>query len=146
MALIDKNFHLQSAAPLIMHNSQLSDPDNYFAAAIKQISSKRLKTPEDRKEIGRLEYLGGLYLRENGDDHEVIIPADVIEATLVNAAKKLRLGPSCKAGLWIGNDSKLEYEGPQTPEELWLDNSFVSRKSVRVGTARVMRTRPMFRQ
>ena len=43
------------------HNIRLANPDDQFARAISQISAKRKKTEEDRKEMARLEWHGGLY-------------------------------------------------------------------------------------
>lgn len=43
------------------HNIRLANPDDPFARAISQISAKRKKTEEDRKEMARLEWHGGLY-------------------------------------------------------------------------------------
>jgi len=43
------------------HNIRLANPDDPFARAIAQISSKRKKTEEDRREMARLEWHGGLY-------------------------------------------------------------------------------------
>jgi hypothetical protein len=39
----------------------------------------------------------------------------------------------------------IQYDGPETADELWKDESFRFCRIVKVGTARVMRTRPIFR-
>ena len=41
--------------------------------------------------------------------------------------------------------TKLEYPGPRTQEALWADRKFRDVRSVRVGTSRIMRYRPKFR-
>lgn len=44
------------------------------------------------------------------------------------------------------NHARLEYEGPRTAEELWADEQYRFVALVRVGMARVARTRPIFNQ
>ena len=51
---------MSGTSPLLMHNEQLADPANSFALAIAQLTSKSEKTPEDQKEIQRLEFMVGL--------------------------------------------------------------------------------------
>lgn len=42
------------------------------------------------------------------------------------------------------NVNRLAYKGPRDQDGLWADKAFVHRASVKVGTSRVMRTRPVF--
>jgi hypothetical protein len=124
-----------------MHSGQLADPMNGFTKALKKVSGKRMKTEADFEELARIEYLGGLYV---GADGEPIIPADAIEAMLVEAFKKSKQGKTAKAGVYVTKDAKLQYTGPKTPDTLWADPKHRFVKAVRVGTAKVMRTRPIF--
>ena len=134
-------FRLTSESPLLMHSGQLADPMNGFTKALKKVSGKRMKTEADFEELARIEYLGGLYV---GADGEPIIPADAIEAMLVEAFKKSKQGKTAKAGVYVTKDAKLQYTGPKTPDTLWSDPKHRFVKAVRVGTAKVMRTRPIF--
>ncbi len=107
---------------------------------MKPISSKRKKTEADYEEMAHIEFLGSLYLDENGP----ILPSYVIEALVINGAKKSNEGPSAKSGCFCPLHAKLEYDGPRTAEALWKDENFRFVSIVRVGTARLSRTRPIF--
>jgi hypothetical protein len=135
-------YKLTSLAQLVMHNGQLADPTNRWAKSLKQITSKRNKTDADYEEMARIEFLGGLYLSEDGP----IIPAHAIESTLVNAAKKRKEGVIAKSGMFCDAHARLEYDGPRIAEELWKDGGFKASNLVRVDRARVMRTRPCFKE
>lgn len=126
-----------------MHNGQLANPLNAFSKQIKAITSNRKKTEEHHIEISRLEFLGGLYVNKNG---EVIIPSLAIEATITEGAKKAKLGKQFKSAIAVEHDSVLDYGKKLTTEQLWEQNEeFADIRNVRVGTARIMRTRPIFR-
>jgi hypothetical protein len=135
-------FRIQGVAPLLMHSGQLADPLNDWARRMKKVSGKRQKTEADHQELGRLEYLGSLYLL-NG---EPCIPAHVLEASLIAAAKKRREGPLAKSGMFCADDFPLLYDGPHRPEDLCRDPEFRLVIGVVVQRNRVMRTRPMFRE
>lgn len=131
---------LQGTAPLLMHSSRLSDPLDPAAKAMKKVSGKRTKTDDDHEEMGRLEHAGSLYLNDQGP----FVPGENIWRMLQDAAKKHKMGVKVKEGLLITDDAPLLYEGPRTADGLWSDKNFVHRASVKVGQARVMRTRPQF--
>ena len=42
------------------------------------------------------------------------------------------------------SNTKLEYEGPRKPDQLWADERFRLRAPAKVGAVRVIRTRPRF--
>jgi len=133
------NYQLQSVCQFICHNGQLADPTNEFAKALKAITSKRLKTDEDYEAISRIEYYGSLYLNENGP----CLPALMVEACIVNAAKKTKDGKTARMGMFVDKNFDLVYEGPRTREELYATPSFVDKRMV-VVKGRVLRTRPLF--
>ena len=135
---------MMGTAPMLVHNAQLSDPLNKWAREMKKVSSKRTKTEDDHLELSRLEFYGGMYYDA---DLGPVIPAMNIEATLVNGAKKIKLGKAVTQGLRITDQvTPIIYKGPRDMASLWGDgeSEFVNRASVKVGMARVMRTRPMF--
>ena len=129
------------------HNGQTADPRNAYSKAIKAISGKRKKTDSDYDEMARLEWLAGLYL--SNDD--LIIPDFVIESTMINGAKKSKRGPQAKCGLFFTEHASLEFAGrpdiinDQTLAEMFASGDFTHTIGVKVGMAKVMRTRPMFR-
>lgn len=142
MAWQTLSYRLVGEAPLLMHNGQTADPLNEFAKAIKQISSKRKKTDADYEEMARLEFLASLYLSPEGP----VIPARVVDAVVIDAAKKSREGRTAKSGCFCLQDAVLAYDGPRSPAELWRDERFRHSSIVRIGQARVSRMRPVFRE
>ncbi|MGR0185432.1 hypothetical protein [Azospirillum aestuarii] len=140
MAYETLKFKIIGVSPLLMHNGQLADPLNLFAKSIAEISSKRKKTDADHVEMGRREFYGSLYMSGG----RPCIPGEMMEAVLIAGAKKEKKGNQAKAGILVENNSPLLYDGPTTAEDLWADERFRLRVPVKVGTAKVMRTRPRF--
>lgn len=128
-------------APLIMHNGQTADPLNKYSKRIKEISGKRKKTEADYEKMAEIEFKAGLYMDEDGP----IIPGVMIEACLLVGARKSKNGRLAQAGIIVEKNAKLEYDGPRTEEGLVNDENFRRVDPVRVGTSKVMRTRPWFR-
>ena len=129
-----------------MHNAQLSDDFNAIAREMKRINAKKTKkTDEDKVEVARLEFVGGMYYDEQLGP---VLPSKVLNATILNSAKLTRERPTvARAGLvFDGLLYKLEYDGPRDLESLWGGGTskYVSRESAKVQASRVMRTRPMF--
>lgn len=150
------SYKITGISPLLMHNGQAIDPLNQYAKAMKQASKKKNKTDEDQGTMSRIEWFMGLYHDGPADTIEdgeiavakgskLVLPATGIEAMLVAGAKKLKLGPSAKAGLIVEDDAPLTYDGPADIMALWAAGKHVHRVAARVGTARVMRSRPIFR-
>lgn len=135
-------FRITGVSPLLMHSGQLADPSNPFAKDMKKISGKKAKTEADYEALARLEFLGGLYLFER----RPCIPGEMVEATLVNAAKRVRRGPQATVGILSDGAFPLTYPGPRDPVQLWEDRQFRLTVGVRLQKARVMRTRPLFRR
>ena len=133
-------YHLTGEAPLMMHNGQLADPLNLWTKAIKKITDKRKKTDADFEEVGRLEWMGSLYLFNGAP----CIPREAVKATLLNAAKTLRKGTKVKPGLVCEQHAPLLYDGAREVKALWEDARFVDRRSKSMRGQRVMRTRPIF--
>lgn len=139
--------HLQGVSPLLCHNGQTADPRNTYAKAMKAISGKRKKTDADFDELARLEWLAGLY--RFGD--ELVIPDYVLESTMIAGAKKSKRGPQAKCGLFFTDHAVLEFDGKpeaindDTLAKMFAGGTFTHTVGVRVGMAKVMRTRPVFR-
>jgi len=114
---------------------------------MKAVSSKRKKTDADHDELARLEWFAGLYRTDN----DLVIPAHVLESALVAGAKKSKRGVQAKSGLFIAEHAPMSFTGKpdqindNTLAELFDSGSFTFTCGVRVGTAKVMRTRPMFK-
>lgn len=143
MAIQNVTLQMTGLSPLVMHSGRLVDPGYWASKELKRLHSKRGKTEADIAEAARVEFLGSLCLDEQ---KRVILPDTVIEASLVNGAKKLRLGQQTKAGLFASDHAVLNYGAEKSPEDLWADEAFRLYVPARVGTNRVMRMRPIFRK
>jgi len=136
---------LNGTLPLIMHNVQLSDPQNFFAREIAKLTAKRTrKTEEDTYTIDRLSFVGSLYYSEEIGPY---LPAENIFRSLQEAASLTRSGKKIERGVLFETlHAPLEYPGPRDPDELWGDGrtKWVDRRSVAVNRQRVVRVRPIF--
>jgi hypothetical protein len=133
-------YHLEGVAPLMMHNGQLSDPLNQWTKAIKKITDKKKRTEADHEEIGRLEWMGSLYLFNGAP----CIPRESIKATLLRAAFTLKKGPKAKPGIVCESHAPLLYDGPTDPKHLFEDGRFTDRRTKPQRGQRIVRTRPIF--
>ena len=137
----------QGVSPLLCHNGQTADPRNTYAKAMKAVSSKRKKTDADYDELARLEWLAGLY--RSADD--LVIPDYVVESVMIAGAKKSKRGPQAKCGLFFTQHAALQFDGKPAAindaslTEMFESGDFTHTIGVRVGMAKVMRTRPVFR-
>lgn len=139
---------LTGEAPLLMHNAQLSDKFNPITREMAKITAKRTKkTDDDEWELRRLEFMGGLYY---DPDLGPFIPAENMEASLAKAAGLTRNGQDVKRGVRINTaQAPLMYDGPRDRDGLWNGGDTAGHAhfaSVKVGQARIIRTRPVFRK
>jgi hypothetical protein len=142
--MTDFRIKFTGTAPLLMHNSRLSNPLDDVSRAMKKIHGKRKKTEEDHEEIARLEHAGSLYL---DPDIGPYIPGQNISRALVDGAKLSRRGKDIERGVFIKTDvNPLSYRGPRDAAGLWNDKNFRDMSSAKVGVSRVMRCRPIFRE
>lgn len=113
-------FKLIGVSPLVMHNGRLANPLDPMATVLKAVSGKQAKTDANFEELARIEFQGGLYVGEDAP----CIPGELIEATLIAAAKKSKRGPAAKAGLLSDGNHQLAYDEPRSPDALWGDERF----------------------
>lgn len=138
------SFHLRGIAPSLMHSERLADPLDPLTKAFREISSKKRKTDTDYEEMARIEFFAALYCDAKLGPYW---PPQNIDRMFFDAAKLSRRGQDIKRALMALDDRvPLLYDGPRTPEALWADQSFVDRRSAVVQRARIMRTRPIFRE
>lgn len=136
------NIEIVGTGPMLMHNGQTADPLNKYARMMKEISGKRNKTEADFLEMARIEFAAGLYANADGP----VLPARSLEATIIEGARKSKLGKLALAGVIVERHAQLEYDGPRDTKALFEDDRFRFAVAVRVGTAKVMRTRPIFNE
>lgn len=122
-----------------MHNGQLADPLNKFSKDLKRVSGKRAKTDADFAEMAKIEWYASLYV----DDGKLCIPMEVLEAALVEGAKKQKLGKQTQSTLFVTGNAILHFDGDKlTADELWERGANRLTTGVRIQRNRVMRTRP----
>lgn len=128
--------------PLIVHNGLLADRDYEWTRKLSEITSKRKKTDEDHDEVARLEWNGSLYY---DDEIGPYLPGDNVRRSLLDAARLTKEGKNIERGvLRVSRKNPLTYDGPRTREKMWADPRFRHRAIVKVGTSKVVRTRPKF--
>jgi hypothetical protein len=130
--------------PLLMHCDKLANPLLPETKAHKELTSKRKKTDEDHVAIARSEFIAGAYW----STHDAFyIPGQNFDATFLAGAKLQKLGAHWKRGALVIEDKiKLLHDGPSTPEKLWASPGNIDCRGVKVGTAKIMRYRPIFLQ
>ena len=137
--------------PVIMHDNKAANPLSVYAKTMKHLTSKRNKTDADFEEIARMEWEAGLYLEEG----KACIPARCLDKCLLIGARRTKDGKKYESGVFLeDNFFTLAYSGKfidtkesgtfPTPA---LDKFYDSHKHqcmVKVGTAQILRTRPIF--
>lgn len=130
--------------PLIMHSCQCVNPLHPIAKELKKYTSKKKKTDEDYEIISNLEWEAGAYWK---DGLGLYIPAENVEATIVNGAKVNKKGTDIEkycdvTDLYIPFD----YGENLTKDELIHNFEYRDTRVMTVMRARVNRTRPRFDQ
>jgi len=142
---MDISITFTGRTPLICHNVQMADPDNTIVQAIKKITSKRVKTEEDRREIEKLEWYGGLYLAPGIAGPAM--PTANIRKCLIEGAKLTKQGTTVQRALSFADMFvPIAYEGPQDIDKLWQKEAFRDRRMVGVKQSRTARMRPGFNE
>ena len=130
--------------PLIMHSCQCVNPLHPIAKELKKYTSKKKKTDEDLIKISDLEWESGAYWK---DGLGLYIPAENVEATLINGAKANKKGKDIEkycdvTDLYIPFD----YGENLTKEELIANYEYRDTRVMTVMRAKILRTRPRFDQ
>lgn len=131
--------------PLLMHNIRLADDQESIVKDIKKLTAKKTKKTEDDKlEIDRLSFAGGLY---HDDDLGPYMPAENVFRCLMEAGSLTRDGKKIERGVFV-NETKaqLVYDGPRDIAALWNGGTgrHVDRRMVAVTRQRIPRVRPIF--
>jgi hypothetical protein len=133
---------LEGRAPIMFHNERLANPLDPITRELKKLTSVKKKTDETLEEMMRIEWLGGLYLK----DDTVVVPSDCVLATLKQAARKCKRGKDVESSVFCEQDVfPLIYDGPKDVDALFADARFRDYRGVGVNGKRVMRSRPIFR-
>ena len=140
----EMQIELRGIAPLLMHSCRGVNTTEPLAIEKKKLTSKRTKTEEDNLAILEIDYRLAIY-----HDKELgpYVPAENIEATFRESAKKNKQGKLTQIAMFVNQDRiPLIYDGPRGIEELAKDMDY---RDVRVGRvpssrASVLVCRPRF--
>lgn len=158
MSTMSHSFTINGIGPILMHCGQTADPLNQFARAMKAQSSKRNKTEDDLAALSLLEWWAGLYtdkpLKVDAEDGSVtapegtglILPAHVLDSCIREGARKIKAGKLISAGVIVEGPAKFKAAGVKSLVAASADEQFHFRCAVKVGTSKVMRTRPIFNE
>lgn len=128
--------------PLIMHSCQCVNPLHPISIEMKKYTSKRKKTDEDQMKLADLEWEAGAYWK---DGLGLYIPAENVEATIINGAKANRKGTDVEKYCNVSDIYiPFEYGENLTKEELIANYDYRDTRPMNVMRNKVMRTRPRF--
>lgn len=134
----------KGTTPLIMHSCQCVNPLHPISMELKKYTSKRKKTEEDLIKISDLEWEAGAYWK---DGLGLYIPAENVEATLINGAKANKKGKDIEKYCDVTDLYIPFYYGENlTKEELIANYEYRDTRPMTVMRAKVIRTRPRFDQ
>lgn len=131
--------------PLLMHNIRLADDQEPIVREIKKLTAKKTKkTDEDKQEIDRLSFAGGLYYDDTLGPY---MPAENVFRCLMEAGSLTRDGKKIERGVFVHTtQAPLAYDGPRDIDKLWDGGTgrHVDRRMVAVQRQRIPRVRPIF--
>lgn len=126
---------------MLLHSDRGANPIHEDTVAHKTLTSKRKKTDDDHLAIARSEYLLGFY--KNKDNQGIGIPSVNVKSALVEGAKLNKLGSAFNRCVLLTDDwLPIRHSGPDSHEAMWKNPLNVDCRSVKVGSARLMRYRP----
>lgn len=157
MSTDSKTFTIKGIGPMLMHCGQTSDPLNQFAKAMKKQSAKRSKTDDDLAALSMLEWWAGLYTDKTltvddagmvgvPDGTGLILPAHVLDSCMREGARKIKAGKLISAGVIVEGPAKFKAAGVKSLVTASQSEQFHFRCAVKIGTSKVMRTRPIFQE
>ncbi|UPW39827.1 hypothetical protein ESCO56_00118 [Escherichia phage vB_EcoM_ESCO56] len=138
------NVRITGTRPFLSHNDTLSDPLNPLTKYHKALSSKRKKTDEDYALLAESQLVTSCYYDEQLG---FVMNGEMIEACIKSGAKLNKLGKVIDRAIMLTDVvfPMTIKNCPANPQELAKNPDFIYAKSVKIGTARVMSYRPIFR-
>lgn len=138
-------FKLTSDAPLLMHNGEyLANPTSKASKDLKRLTSKKDRTDADYEEMAKIEWYASLYV--DIKTGKICLPSEVIEAAVIQGAKKTKRGKTAQSTVFVPENPILHFDGEDLSiDELWKRNLNRWTTMARVqGRGRIPRTRPRF--
>lgn len=127
-----------------MHSDQTANPLNIFAKRLKEITKKRNKTDEDHQLVAEIEFEASLYYNK---EQGYYMPSANLDASFLASGKQFRLGTAYKQAILIPNDAPFVFKHQRlSPKELFNNIAYVDQRTVKVQSAKNIRTRPIFRE
>lgn len=137
-------YKLTGSGALIMHSDITANPLHALTKKMKELTKKKNKTEDDLWEIAKVEFEAGCYWNAEIGYH---LPSAVLEACFLGSAKHFKQGVLWKQACLITDDSKFIFKHKNLPpQELFGVNQYTDMRTVRVGTAKTTRCRPIFRE
>ncbi|MGI9338233.1 MAG: hypothetical protein ACR2P4_06980 [Gammaproteobacteria bacterium] len=136
---------IRGVRPLLMHNGALVDSQTEHAKEKAALTKKKPQTDADKDAIARLDFIGALYVDEQG---RIIIPDVNLFACIVAGAKKFKAGPNAKAGIMVNDHGAFDFpfKGKKMPDALWKSGEFTDRRRVVIQRSAIMKVRPIFKE
>lgn len=151
------NVKIEGVAPLLVNNIITANPLHPITKLIKTISGKRGKTDADHELLAKLQWIGALYTTDDGtvqivdNDIEIAgfgfpcIQGEMLDAMLIGAAKKKKLGQQFKVGVMCDGVYQLDYPEKRPIAEMYGDPKFVDTRGCKLqGKTTIMVTRAKF--
>ncbi len=134
---------LRGIADMLHHNGEMANPLSATSRAMKDVSKKRMKTDADFEHLANLEFQGGIYIDTSG---KITVPARLLDSCIHEGAKNSKEGKQCLTGLFVNEETiNFTFDGPTTVDARMNDPACRLVVGVRVGQARIMRCRPLFK-
>lgn len=136
---------LTGNGPMLMHSDKLVDPLGKAKVEHQKLLDDKqfAKTDKGKTAIARSLYMNAFYTNRDG---RVILPLLNIRKSLIEGARRFKLGRHIEKGVIILDDAILDYDGPKTPAKLWESGNFLDARTVVIGRAKVMAYRPRFNE
>lgn len=132
----------KGTTPLIMHSCQCVNPLHKISVELKKYTSKRNKTEDDLRKISDLEWEAGAYWK---DGLGLYMPAENVEATLINGAKANKKGKDIEKYVNVSDlYIPFNYGENLTKEELIQNYEYRDTRIMTVMRSKILRTRPRF--
>ena len=129
---------------LLLSNNRCSDPLSKGAKIKKHFTGKRVKADKDHENLRVIDWVYSGYWGKDGeviiDDTEnsvsfegfenLFMPGQNFQRCLRNGATAFKLGKEVERALIVENNPEIEFDGPNTAEEMLKDSKFVNTSPV----------------
>ena len=144
----------KGTTPLIMHSCRCVNPLHPLTKGIKVYTGKRTKTDEDFSIMSDYEWFQGAYYTPDDiasplvpitGEHMLYLPAENVEATIINGGKAFKKGTDIKKFCAI-LEPQIPFTVPGNPDfnKMATDFKYRDVRQMVVKNNRITRTRPRF--